>query len=167
VLFVCENNLYAMGTALTRHQAQPDIARKADGYGVVAESVDGMDVTAVARTIAAHVDAIRDGVGPRLVEARTYRFRAHSMYDPELYRSKAEVEQWKLRDPIPALVEQLRRAGLLDDGALAALEAEVDAEIAAAVAAAEAAPWEPARDLLRDVHTPTDADAGEEAKSCA
>jgi pyruvate dehydrogenase E1 component alpha subunit len=165
VLFLCENNLYAMGTALTRHQAQPDIARKADGYGVPAEAVDGMDVRAVERAIATNLAAIRTGVGPRLVEARTYRFRAHSMYDPELYRTKAEVEQWKLRDPIPALTGELRRTGALDDAGLAALEAEIAAEIEAAIAAAEAAPWEPASDLLCDVYTAEA--AGEEAKSCA
>jgi pyruvate dehydrogenase E1 component alpha subunit len=168
VLFLCENNLYAMGTALTRHQAQPDIARKADGYGVVAEAVDGMDVRAVERVIAAHVAAIRGGTGPHLVEARTYRFRAHSMYDPELYRAKAEVEQWKLRDPIPALAEEMRRAGALDDAALATLEGEIEAEITATVAAAEAAPWEPVEDLLRDVHTSAaGVRPGPEAKSCA
>jgi TPP-dependent pyruvate/acetoin dehydrogenase alpha subunit len=162
VLFVCENNLYAMGTALSRHQAQPDIARKADGYGIVAEAVDGMDVRAVERATAAHLDAIRGGAGPRLLEVRTYRFRAHSMYDPELYRSKEEVERWKLRDPIVALSAD---AGI-DDEALAALETDVQAEIAAAVAAAEAAPWEPVADLLRDVYT-LEADEGAGARSCA
>jgi pyruvate dehydrogenase E1 component alpha subunit len=167
VLFVCENNLYAMGTALTRHQAQPDIARKADGYGVVAETVDGMDVRAVERTMTSHVAAIRGGGGPRLVEARTYRFRAHSMYDPELYRTKAEVEQWKVRDPIPALTDQLRHAGDIDDTALAALESEIDAELAAAVAAADAAPWEPVDDLLRDVYTADAAMGPEETTPCA
>jgi pyruvate dehydrogenase E1 component alpha subunit len=154
VLFVCENNLYAMGTALARHQAQTDIARKADGYGIAAEAVDGMDVHAVERSIAAHAAAIRREPGPRLVEARTYRFRAHSMYDPELYRTKAEVETWKERDPIPMLAVRLRGENVLDDAALASLEADVAAEIDAAVAAAEAAPWEPVADLLRDVHTP-------------
>jgi pyruvate dehydrogenase E1 component alpha subunit len=167
VLFVCENNLYAMGTALTRHQAQPDIARKADGYGVVAEAVDGMDIRVVERTIATHVASIRGGGGPRLVEARTYRFRAHSMYDPELYRTKAEVEQWKLRDPIASLVDQLRHDGALDDASLATVEGEIEAEIAAAVGAAEAAPWEPVDNLLRDVHTADAAPGAEEAKSCA
>jgi len=167
VLFVCENNLYAMGTALVRHQAQPDIARKADGYGIAAEAVDGMDVGAVERAITAHLDAIRRGGEPRLVEARTYRFRAHSMYDPELYRAKAEVEEWKRRDPIPALAAELRRAHALDDAALAALEAEIAAEIAAAVAAADGAPWEPVEELLRDVHTPDAPAAAEETPSCA
>ena len=167
VLFVCENNLYAMGTALDRHQAQPDIARKADGYGVPAEAVDGMDVRAVHRAIAAHLDAIqRDGT-PRLVEARTYRFRAHSMYDPELYRTKAEVDAWKRRDPIAALVAELRSGGTLDDAALAALESDVEREIVAAVASAEAAPWEPVGDLLRDVHTPDDSADEREVDSCA
>jgi pyruvate dehydrogenase E1 component alpha subunit len=154
LLFACENNLYAMGTALARHQSQPDIAAKAAGYGVIAEAVDGMDVDAVARAIAAHAAAVRAGDGPRLVELRTYRFRAHSMYDPELYRTKGEVDLWKERDPIPALAARLRRAGALDDTLLTALETEIDVEIAAAVAAAEAAPWEPVEDLLRDVYTP-------------
>jgi len=167
VLFVCENNLYAMGTALVRHQAQPDIARKADGYGIVAETVDGMSPGAVARAVAAHVEAIRGGVGPRLVVAQTYRFRAHSMYDPELYREKAEVEQWKLRDPIPALAATLRDRGALDDAGLAKLEREITAEIDAAIAAAEAAPWEPVEDLTRDVYSPEPAPGSAEAKSCA
>jgi pyruvate dehydrogenase E1 component alpha subunit len=153
VLFVCENNLYAMGTHVARHQAQPDIARKADGYGVPAEAVNGMDLRAVETAVAAHAAAIRGGGGPRLIEARTYRFRAHSMYDPELYRTKAEVEQWKLRDPLPAFAAALRSAGRLDDAGFAALETEVAAEIAAAVAAAEAAAWEPLDGLLRDVYT--------------
>jgi pyruvate dehydrogenase E1 component alpha subunit len=162
LLFVCENNLYAMGTALARHQAQPDIARKADGYGVVAEAVDGMDVRAVETATLAHVDAVRGGVGPRLLEVRTYRFRAHSMYDPELYRSKEEVERWKLRDPIATLGAELR----IDEAALATLEKEIQSEIAAAIAAAEAAPWEPVEDLLRDVHSP-DVPGGVKEKSCA
>ncbi|HLK09790.1 MAG TPA: pyruvate dehydrogenase (acetyl-transferring) E1 component subunit alpha [Candidatus Binatia bacterium] len=154
VLFLCENNLYAMGTALARHQAQTEIVAKAASAGMPGEVVDGMDVLAVERAVAAAAEAVRGGGGPRLLELRTYRFRGHSMADPELYRSKREVEEWKGRDPIAALAGRLRAGGRLDDAGLSALEAEVAAEVAAAVAFAEAAPWEPVEGLLDDVHTP-------------
>jgi TPP-dependent pyruvate/acetoin dehydrogenase alpha subunit len=95
VLFVCENNLYAMGTALSRSESVTDISRKASAYGVPAEAVDGMDVLAVGEAAARAVEAARTMGSPYLLECRTYRFRAHSMFDPELYRTKAEVEEWK------------------------------------------------------------------------
>jgi pyruvate dehydrogenase E1 component alpha subunit len=154
VLFLCENNLYAMGTGLARHQAQTDIVRKAEAAGVPGEAVDGMDVLAVETAARRAAEAVRGGHGPRLLEARTYRFRAHSMYDPDLYRTKDEIEQWKARDPITRLTTVLRERGMLTDPDLAALEASVAAEVAGAVAEAEAGPWEPLDDLLRDVHTP-------------
>jgi pyruvate dehydrogenase E1 component alpha subunit len=154
VLFLCENNLYAMGTALERHQAQTDISLKARGYGLPGEAVDGMDVLAVEAAVARTVAAIRGGGGPSLLEARTYRFRAHSMYDPELYRSQDEVELWKRRDPIALLAARAREEGLLADADLAELEAAVAAEIDAAVRFAEDGPWEPVEDLTRDVYTP-------------
>jgi pyruvate dehydrogenase E1 component alpha subunit len=154
VLFLCENNLYAMGTHLARHQAQIDIARKAEAYGMPGQAIDGMDVIAVAASVREAVDSVRQGQGPRLLEARTYRFRAHSMYDAELYRGKDEVETWKQSDPIAAYIDRLRGRKLLGDSELAAMEAEVVAEIAEAIAFAEAGSWEPAEDLLKDVHTP-------------
>jgi pyruvate dehydrogenase E1 component alpha subunit len=154
VLFLCENNLYAMGTALARHQAQADIVRKAEAAGVAGDAVDGMDVLAVEAAVQRMAAAVRDGQGPRLLEARTYRFRAHSMYDPDLYRTKDEIEGWKARDPIALFTAALRERGLLADADLAALEASVAAEVAAAVAEAEAGAWEPVEDLLKDVHTP-------------
>jgi pyruvate dehydrogenase E1 component alpha subunit len=154
VLFLCENNLYAMGTHLSRHQAQTDIARKAECYGLRGEAVDGMDVLAVEAATRRAVEAVRRGDGPYLLEARTYRFRAHSMYDAELYRSKEEVEQWKKRDPIMTFTARLREQHVMDDKDLAALEAEVAAEVAEAVTFAEFGPWEPVEDLLKDVYTP-------------
>jgi len=154
VLFLCENNLYAMGTQLARHQAQTDIARKASGYGMPGEAVDGMDILAVEAAIRRAAEIVRRGDGPYLLEARTYRFRAHSMYDAELYRNKDEVEQWKQRDPIPILAERLRTWGYLSSADLAELEAAVAGEVAAAVAFAEAGPWEPVEDLLKDILTP-------------
>ena len=111
VLFLCENNLYAMGTALGRHQAQPDVVRKAEAAGVPGEVVDGMDVLAVEAAARRVTEAMRGGQGPRLLEARTYRFRAHSMYDPDLYRVKDEIERWKTRDPIVLFTAALRARG--------------------------------------------------------
>ena len=154
VLFLCENNGYAMGTALERHQSQTDLSRKAQSYKLPAEQVDGMDVLAVEAATRKAVDAVRQGKGPYFLEFLTYRFRAHSMYDPDLYRTKEEVERWKARDPIPGFEARLRAWGLLGDADLARLERDVEAEIAAAVAAAEAGTWEPVADLLKDVHTP-------------
>jgi pyruvate dehydrogenase E1 component alpha subunit len=153
VLFLYENNLYAMGTGIERSQAQLDMELRARGYGVPARTVDGMDVLAVEDAVHQAADAVRGGGGPQLVELKTYRFRAHSMADPELYRSKEEVEQWKLRDPIALFDARLRAEGLLDDDALAQLESEIETELAEAVAFAEDAPWEPVEELERHVLT--------------
>ena len=155
VLFVCENNLYAMGTALHRHQAQPDIRRKADAYGMPSEAVDGMDVVAVEEATRRAAAYVRRGDGPFLLELRTYRFRAHSTADPELYRGKEEVAEWKRRDPIALFTGRLQETGLVGDADLAALETAVGGEIDAAVREAEAGPWEPVEDLTRDVYTET------------
>lgn len=153
VLFICENNLYAMGTALERHQAQTDISLKAAGYGVPAAAVNGMDVRAVETAVRSAVDQVRVGDGPYLLECRTYRFRAHSMYDPELYRTKAEVEKWRKHCPIETLQKRLQDERCLTDTQKRELETSVAKEIDKAVAFAEAGPWEPVEDLLRDVLT--------------
>ena len=153
VLFLCENNLYAMGTALDRHQAQVDIVRKAEAAGVAGDAVDGMDVLAVEGATRRAAEVVRANGGPRLLELRTYRFRAHSMYDPDLYRTKDEIETWKTRDPIERLTRSLQDRGAVTAGELATIEAAVADQVNAAVAEAEAGPWEPVEDLLRDVHT--------------
>lgn len=155
VLFLCENNLYAMGTALARHQSQPDIRRKADAYGMPSDAADGMDVVAVEEATRRAAERVRRGDGPVLLELRTYRFRAHSTADPELYRSKEEVAEWKQRDPIALFGARLQAMGILTDADLASLEAAVGGEIDEAVRAAEAGPWEPVEDLTRDVYTGT------------
>ncbi len=151
VLFCCENNLYAMGTALGRSESQTELTLKAASYQMAAWSVDGMDVLEVERAARAAVDGIRNGGGPHFLELRTYRFRAHSMYDPERYREKAEVEVWRERDPIDHLVEVLRAQGFIDDEALAALEQAIGAEIDQAIAFAEAGTLEPIDHLTRFV----------------
>lgn len=153
VLFACENNLYAMGTALARHQSQPDIAAKAAAYAMPSQTVDGMDVLAVNTATRRALEIVREGQGPFFLECRTYRFRAHSMYDAELYRSRDEVNEWKQRDPITTFRETMRDAGLLDNDHWEKLETTIAAEVEDAVAFAEGSPWEPAEDLARDVLT--------------
>jgi len=157
MLFCCENNLYAMGTALERSQSQTDLCIKASAYKVNTRSVDGMDVIAVYEAAGEAVEHIREGHGPFFLEFRTYRFRAHSMFDPQLYRDKAEVEQWKARGPIHTYSAQLKAEGLLDEPGFLAILAEVDAEVEAAVAYAESGSLEPLEDLSRDVYTPRSA----------
>ena len=152
VLFCCENNLYAMGTALDRSEAVTDMALKASAYGMPSWSIDGMDVEAVRDGAGRAVESIRAGGGPVFLEARTYRFRAHSMYDPELYRGHEEVEHWRERDPIPAFTARVTEAGLLTADDLAAIEAATQAEIDDAVAFARAGTLEPVEDLTRFVY---------------
>ena len=152
VLFCCENNLYAMGTALDRSEAVTDMALKASAYGMPSWSIDGMDVEAVRDGAGRAVESIRAGGGPEFLETRTYRFRAHSMYDPELYRGHDEVEHWRERDPIPAFTARVTEAGLLTADDLAAIEAATQAEIDDAVAFARAGTLEPVEDLTRFVY---------------
>jgi pyruvate dehydrogenase E1 component alpha subunit len=153
VVFLCENNLYAMGTALGLAQASTDIAAKAASYAMPSSAIDGMDVLAVERATAEAVSTVRAGNGPYLLEFRTYRFRAHSMFDPELYRTREEVETWKKRDPVLVFAAELMAQGALDDERVAQLEEEVSAEIRAAVEFAEAGAWEPVEELARFVYS--------------
>jgi pyruvate dehydrogenase E1 component alpha subunit len=154
VLFFCENNLYAMGTALERAQSQTDLTAKAAAYRVPTIAVDGMDVVACHDAARQGAEHVRNTGGPFFIEFRTYRFRAHSMFDPELYRDKAEVEHWRKRDPIPAFTEQCLRERTLTRADIADIEKAADDEIEAAVAFAEAGTLEDVADLERDVLTP-------------
>ncbi|NOT28964.1 MAG: pyruvate dehydrogenase (acetyl-transferring) E1 component subunit alpha [Planctomycetes bacterium] len=151
VLFCCENNLYAMGTALARSESETDLCAKARSFRIPAERVDGMDVVAVHEATKAAVAEVRAGRGPRFLEFQTYRFRAHSMFDPELYRAKAEVEEWKERGPIHTFTARLKDQGLLCEDEFLTLEREVQHEIDAAVAFARAGTNEPVEELTRDV----------------
>ncbi|HEX6945077.1 MAG TPA: pyruvate dehydrogenase (acetyl-transferring) E1 component subunit alpha [Casimicrobiaceae bacterium] len=151
VAFFCENNLYAMGTALGRSEADTNLAFKASAYEIPGWTVDGMDVIAVEAAASRAVDHIRAGGGPVFLELRTYRFRAHSMYDPDRYRPKEEIERWRERDPITLFCDRLREHDLIDDETVAAIEAEAAAEVDEAVAFAEAGTLEPLEDLTRFV----------------
>jgi pyruvate dehydrogenase E1 component alpha subunit len=153
VVFLCENNLYAMGTALERSESQTDLCAKAASYGMANLKVDGMDVVAVheaARKARAHAA----NKGPMFVEFQTYRFRAHSMFDPELYREKSEVEEWKKRGPIHNHSARLKAQGDLTEERFLELDAAAQAEVDKAVAFAEAGTWEPVESLTNHVTTP-------------
>jgi len=151
VLFVCENNLYAMGTALARSESETNLAVKASSYEVPAWSCDGMDVETVWTAAQRAVALVRDSGGPVFLEARTYRFRAHSMYDPDRYRDKTEIEQWRARDPLLLASERLVGRGLVDASGHAAIDAEVLEQVDAAVAGAEAGTMEDVAALERHV----------------
>ena len=153
VAFFCENNLYAMGTALERSESQTDLCAKAAAFRVPTLEADGMDVIAVHEAATQAVAHVRRGDGPFFVEFRTYRYRAHSMFDPDLYRDKAEVEAWKHRGPIHNLSDRLKADGRLTEEAFLAIDAEAQREVEEAVAFAEAGTWEPVEELGRDVHT--------------
>ena len=149
VLFVCENNLYAMGMALDRADAETHIAAKASGYRMTSETVDGMDVVEVEVAARRAVEEIRRTKAPRLLECQTYRFRAHSMFDAQLYRPKQEIEAWREKDPVLKLRSWLEQTGMLHAAEVETIEADIAAEIDNAVAFAEAGTWEPVEDLER------------------
>nr|WP_157371774.1 pyruvate dehydrogenase (acetyl-transferring) E1 component subunit alpha [Angustibacter sp. Root456] len=153
VLLCCENNRYAMGTAIERYESQTDLCLKAAAYEIPAWPVDGMDVLAVRDVARRAVEAVRGGGGPLFLELQTYRYRAHSMYDPDRYRDRAEIERWKQRDPIATLAASLRERGVLDDTAQRAMEDDVATEVADAVEYAEAGHLEPVDELTRWVHS--------------
>ncbi|MEZ4522281.1 MAG: pyruvate dehydrogenase (acetyl-transferring) E1 component subunit alpha [Thermomicrobiales bacterium] len=153
IVFFCENNLYAMGTALERSEAQTDLVTKARSYSIEAEAVDGMDVSAISGAAACAIEHARSGRGPYFLELQTYRFRAHSMYDPELYRDRREVEEWRSEhDPLDSLISTMRADDELSDDRLQQIEEQIAAEIDRAVQFAEESAWEPVETLERHVY---------------
>ena len=154
VVFICENNRYAIGTAIQRALAQTEIYRFAESYRMPGEVCDGMDVLAVRECVGHAVARARETKTPTLIEARTYRFRGHSMRDPAaaIYRTKEEVEEEKKRDPIGLLQERLRHERWLDDAGWKALSEAVEAQVAEAVAFADASPEPPAEWLTDEVY---------------
>lgn len=154
VLFVCENNGYAMGTALDISEAEPDIAAKARSYDITSEVVDGMDVVAVEAAARRALQTIAKTGEPYFLECRTYRFRAHSMFDAQLYRDKAEVAQWREKGPIVRFQDWAIKSGLLHEDDVAQIKAEIDAEITEAVAFAEVGTLEPLEALEKYVMAP-------------
>lgn len=161
VLFICENNLYAMGTALARYQSQTDLCAKAASYKIAAEVVDGMDVLAVQQATKKALVAMRTTSEPYFLECQTYRFRAHSMFDSDLYRNRDEIEVWKRRDPIATFFNKASEFGLLTNDDLNHAEAEVDACLRAGIEFAEAGTLEPVSELSRYVYSEAPAGSGQ------
>lgn len=154
VLFVCENNLYGMGTAIKLSHSETNLARKAAAYRVDSQQVDGMDVLKVAQAAEEAVQKIRAEEGPVFLECLSYRFRAHSMYDAELYREKSEVEEWKKKDPLKLLQKRLETMGLWEETNAQGLEDEISDMINEAVDFAENGKLEPVEDLMNFVYSP-------------
>ncbi|OJU95790.1 MAG: pyruvate dehydrogenase (acetyl-transferring) E1 component subunit alpha [Solirubrobacterales bacterium 67-14] len=147
VVFLVENNLYGMGTAIERHSAVTDLSRKAEGYGIEGERIDGMDVLEVRERVGAHLEEVREKGRPSLVEAFTYRYRGHSAADPEVYRDKSEVEEWQQKDPIETFIKACLDDGVLNDDDVESARREADETVEAAVKFADESP-EPALESL-------------------
>lgn len=153
VLFVCENNYYAMGTALRYTHAETHLEKKGAAYGIETAAADGMDVLAVERAAREAVEKIRTTGKPFFLVCNTYRYRAHSMFDAELYRDKSEVEEWKKRDPISRLRDFLIKEKLITEQDVQDIEKKIEAEVQKAVDFAEAGTWEPVEELTRFVYS--------------
>lgn len=153
VLFICENNLYAMGTAIRYTHSNPQLEQKAKTYGIESAAVDGMDLLAVMEATQKAVAHIRKTGRPYFLVCNTYRFRAHSMFDAELYREKSEVETWKKKDPIPKFKEFLIKEGLISEAEIATMEKNVEEELEKAIAFAENGTWEDVTDLTKFVYS--------------
>jgi len=152
IVFVCVNNLYGMGTAVNRASAVTEIWKKACAYDMTGERVDGMDVLAVRRITDQLVAQAREKHEPSLLECVTYRYRGHSMSDPDTYRGKDEIKEWQARDAILSLGDYLKKQKMLDDQQLQKIDEEVSAQVEEAVKFAEESPDPDPKDLYRDVY---------------
>jgi pyruvate dehydrogenase E1 component alpha subunit len=152
VVFLVENNLYGMGTSVERHSAVTDMSKKALGYGIPGERVDGMDILAVRDAVAERIRLAREDRRPTLLEAFTYRFRGHSAADPEVYRTKEEVEEWRRKDPILVIAHRLEEEGMLGEGELDEMRARAEERVLAAVEFADASPEPPLESLYDNLY---------------
>ena len=152
VLWVCENNLYGMGTAVDRASALTEIHQKADAYNIPNKRIEGMDIMEVYEETTKALEFIRAGNGPYLLEIMTYRFRGHSMGDPERYRKQAEVKMWEESDPIAICRAHLIKEHKVEESVLDAIDIKVDAEVIAAVEFAESSPEPTLEDLYKDIY---------------
>jgi len=152
VLFICENNFYGIGTEVHRSSALASIHRRTCGYDIPSEKVDGMDVIAVYKAVKYAAEKVRETGRPLFIEATTYRFRGHSMSDPGKYRSAAEHEMWKSRDPLPNYARHLLEEGIATREALDTIEAQCRARVEEAVAFAEESPWPEDSEVWEDIY---------------
>ena len=156
VVFVCENNQYAMSMAMARATAVANVADRASAYAIPGVIVDGNDFAAVAEASFEAVERARAGEGPTLIEAKTYRTRGHSRSDRNRYRSREEIDEWKARDPIASFEYEIVALGIAAEARVAEIAAEVEKEMAEAAAEASASPWPAVADLARDVYSPAE-----------
>jgi pyruvate dehydrogenase E1 component alpha subunit len=159
VFFLVENNLYGMGTSVERHSAQTDLSKKAEGYGIPGEQIDGMDVLAVREAVAEGIRLAREERRPTLLEAFTYRYRGHSAADPEVYREREEVEEWREKDPIETFAGRCTAEGVLGEREVQEIREKADELVRGAVAFAEASPEPPLDSLYESLYV-LDSDAG-------
>ncbi len=152
VVFLVENNLYGMGTSIERHSAVTDLSRKAEGYGIEGERIDGMDVLEVRDRVSFHLEQVREKGRPSLVEAFTYRYRGHSAADPEVYREKSEVEEWRLKDPIESFIRLCLEKGVLNEEDVEGVRREADQTVEAAVRFADESPEPPLDSLYEELY---------------
>ena len=152
VLFLVENNLYGMGTAVERHSAQTDLSKKAEGYGIPGQRIDGMDVLAVRETVAEGIRLAREERRPTLIEAFTYRYRGHSAADPEVYREREEVEEWQTKDPIEGFAQRCVEAEVLGEREVREVREKAEAAVVAAVEFADASEEPPLDTLYENLY---------------
>ena len=152
VLWVCENNQYGMGTAVERASAVPEIRQKAEGYGMPNSRVDGMDIMAVRKAAEEVIPKVRKGEGPYFLEAVTYRYRGHSMGDPERYRQSEEIKKWQENDPIGIYHRFLTGEGIVSEEELDDVEARVERDVEEAVQFAESSPEPEPSALFENVY---------------
>jgi pyruvate dehydrogenase E1 component alpha subunit len=152
IIFICENNFFAIGTSLARVSPPNELYKRVKAYGMPSEQVDGMDVLAVQEATEKAVERARDGDGPSFIEAVTYRYRGHSMSDPDDYRTKREEKIWKERDPIVRLAKQLRERSIISPDDLKELQEEVAAQVDKAVAFADSSAWPETEELMKDIY---------------
>lgn len=151
-VFICENNRYGMGTPIKVSSAVTDVYKRASAYDIPGEPCDGMDVLDTMEVVRRAVDRARAGEGPTLIEARTYRYRGHSMSDPAVYRTREEVDEERKNDPIPKLGKYIKSRKLAKDADLEKIDEEVQAEVAEAIKFADESPWPDASELYTDVY---------------
>ncbi|HEU4737572.1 MAG TPA: pyruvate dehydrogenase (acetyl-transferring) E1 component subunit alpha [Solirubrobacterales bacterium] len=156
VLFLVENNLYGMGTSVERHSAQTDLSKKAEGYGITGERVDGMDVTEVREGVAEGIRLAREDERPTVLEAFTYRYRGHSAADPEVYREREEVEEWREKDPIESFAKRCVEAGVLGEREVQQAREAAEEAVLAAVEFAAASPEPPLDTMYENLYAQTD-----------
>ena len=156
VIFICENNNYAMGTSVQRTSNIIDIYKLADAYEMPADVIDGMSAEAVHEGVARAVKRAREGDGPTLLEIKTYRYKGHSISDPQKYRTKEEVEEYKGKDPISALLNTMYSNKMATEEEIKAINERVDAAVAESVKFAEESPWPDDSEVLKDVYVDQD-----------